>query len=455
MGDFVRGRFLSKERWFANLVLLGASAASVGAGLLAIWTARSFQVSMARQALLVGGPFCLGAVLLACLRLPLPRRTALSVTLVSLVTAAYIMEAYLRELPSLRVRLAARRFGIPYDGRSQFEVVRDLRKQGIEAYPAAFPAWQGLPSENSALLPLGGISSVTTVFCNEMGGYIVYRSDEHGFHNPEGIWSSGRFDVAVLGDSFTQGACVPTEQNFVELIRARYPATLNLGMVGNGPLLMLAGLKEYLTQVKPGIVLWVYMEGSDLTFDLNREKHYTRLTDYLLPDHRQGLLARQSECDALLRGLVDRVYDSLHAGTMHMGAPGGFWRLWSLRQILGLQIGETRLDPSSVDLPLFRQVLDEARQAVQGWGGRLYFVYLTTEPRYIDERQRRDMDWARGQVLSIVEDLKVRVIDLDVPFSRYPDIPKLYAYRGAHFSPEGNRLAAETILEALQASTSR
>jgi len=256
----------------------------------------------------------------------------LAVTLLSLVAASYIAEAYLRELPFLRLRLAARRFGIPFDARDQFQVVRDLRKQGPDVYPVTFPAWQGLPSADAPLLPLGGISDVTTVFCNEMGQYVVYRSDEHGFHNPKGIWSSARFDLAVLGDSFTQGACVPTEQNFVELLRRQYPATLNLGMVGNGPLLMLAGLKEFLTDLRPGVVLWVYTEGNDLTFDLNREKRFTRLTDYLLPDHRQGLLARQSECDTFLRRLTDREYISRETDTMGMSAPGRFWRLWSLRQ---------------------------------------------------------------------------------------------------------------------------
>src|SRR5260221_1960393 len=158
--------------------------ASAGAGLLAFGTARSFQVGMARQALLVGGPLCLGAGILICVRLPLPWRVALAMGLLSSVAAAYLAEPYLRELPFLRVRLAARRFGIPFDARSQFEVVRDLRRSEADVYPVTFPAWQGLPSEDAALLPLGGISRVTTVFCNEMGQYVQYRSDEHGFHNP-------------------------------------------------------------------------------------------------------------------------------------------------------------------------------------------------------------------------------------------------------------------------------
>lgn len=446
---------MSKERWFADSVLLASAAASVGAGVLALGTARSFHVGMARQVLLVGGAFCLAAAFLACLRLPLSRRTALAMTVLSLVAAAYMAEAWVRQLPAIRKRMAARRFGLPYDGRSQFEVVRDLRKQGDDAYPATFPAWQGLPAQGTDLLPLGGISSVTTVLCNEMGQYVVYRSDEHGFHNPEGIWSSSRFDLAALGDSFTEGACVPTEQNYVELIRREYPATLNLGMVGNGPLLMLAGLKEFLTQARPGIVLWFHMEGNDITFDLNREKRFPRLISYLQPGHRQGLLDLQAESDALLREASDQEYAKVEAGTMFMSGPGRFWRLWSLRQALGLQVGETLVDASQVDFPLFTQVLDEARRATLGWGGRLYFVYLPAEARFHEEKHRRAYDPIRSRVLSILGDLKIPVIDLLPPMSQQPEIGEMYAYPGMHYSPAGNRLVAQTVLSVIHPSTNR
>jgi len=147
---------VSKERWFTNSVLLAAAAASAGAGFLALGTARSFHVGAGRQALLVGGPLCLAAVFLACLRLPLSRRTALAMTVLSLAAAAYMAEVYVRQLPMIRKRMAARRFGLPYDGRTQFEVVRDLRKQGDNAYPATFPAWQGLPAQARICCPSGG-----------------------------------------------------------------------------------------------------------------------------------------------------------------------------------------------------------------------------------------------------------------------------------------------------------
>ena len=36
------------------------------------------------------------------------------------------------------------------------------------------------------VFPLAGVANKFTVFCNEMGEYTNYESDEHGFNNPRG-----------------------------------------------------------------------------------------------------------------------------------------------------------------------------------------------------------------------------------------------------------------------------
>ena len=101
------------------------------------------------------------------------------------------------------------------------------------------------------LVPLGSVSDVVTLLCNESGEWISYRSDSRGFNNPDEVWGSRRVDVAAIGDSFTQGYCVPRGTSFMDLIRQHDPATLNLGMAGNGPLMMLATLKEHLPASPP------------------------------------------------------------------------------------------------------------------------------------------------------------------------------------------------------------
>jgi hypothetical protein len=155
------------------------------------------------------------------------------------------------------------------------------------------------------VIPLGGVANKVTVLCNESGGWITYTSDEHGFNNPTGIWQSGQIDIAALGDSFTQGYCVPREKSFVGLIRQAYPATLNLGMAANGPIYMLATLQEYLPRFKPKVVLWFYFEGNDLV-ELQIEKKSGLLMGYLRNGLTQGLVARQKDIDQALTNYIER-----------------------------------------------------------------------------------------------------------------------------------------------------
>ena len=84
------------------------------------------------------------------------------------------------------------------DVRTRLEVVSAMRARGVKAYPDVFPMVLFAPSSgttiqsvltsnNEEFLPVGGMSTTTTVFCNESGEYIVYESDEHGFHDPRGM----------------------------------------------------------------------------------------------------------------------------------------------------------------------------------------------------------------------------------------------------------------------------
>src|SRR5262249_34116317 len=209
------------------------------------------------------------------------------------------------------------KFGVEIDTRGGFEVLADLRKQGVDAVPIITPSNHLFVEQpdgsiksvinirGSEVVPFGGISNKVTVLCNENGYYVTYESDEHGFNNPRGAWKSSRVDIAALGDSFPQGYCVPPDKNFVALIRQHYPATLNLGMAGNGPLLMLATLKEYLPLYRPKVVLWFYFEGNDLT-DLQSEKRNAILMRYLKDDFNQGLLTRQNDIDQALTHDIER-----------------------------------------------------------------------------------------------------------------------------------------------------
>ena len=366
----------------------------------------------------------------------------------------------------------AKRFGVEFDPRTKLEVINELRRQGIDAVPNVFPRklfgeQNDVPPKSAIrvngaeVLPLGGISNKITVLCNENGAYVTYASDEHGFHNPPGIWSLDHIDVAAVGDSFAHGACVPSDRNFVGLIRKHYPATLNLGAAGNGPLLVLASLKEYLPRVTPKIVLWFYFEGNDLG-ELSRELESPLLMAYTKGDFNQDLLDRQSDIDQALKQYLQeeerleiksqetaRQKDKM----MTVDTVKNIIKLSAVRQKLGLVDRGPILDEDAEttagvrELDMLRDILLEAKASVESWNGQLYFVYLPEWDRYArPQLARKD----RESVLRLVESLNILAIDLHPTFQAQADPLSLFPFRRfGHYNEEGHRLVAETVQQFL------
>lgn len=126
----------------------------------------------------------------------------------------------------------ARQQHVEFDTRNRLSVIMDLRQRGLDAWPqvgarAVYKEWpigssdSAIATEGVSIMPLGGIADKVIVLCNENGAYTIYASDEHGFHNPRGLWAS-EIAFAAVGDSFVLGACVSSDKNFVALLR-RWP----------------------------------------------------------------------------------------------------------------------------------------------------------------------------------------------------------------------------------------
>ena len=98
----------------------------------------------------------------------------------------------------------------------------------------------------------------------------------------------------MVGASAAVGECVPRSDSLVAQLRARYPRIVTLGAGGNGPLLELASIREYLPLLKPKRVLWIFAESHTPEY-LETESESPRLLRYLDGSYRQGLLEKQNE----------------------------------------------------------------------------------------------------------------------------------------------------------------
>ena len=143
----------------------------------------------------------------------------------------------------------ARTAKIDYDSRSILNVIKDLEKDGKKPYLVPTPyrffqyTWNQIPLKY--FFPLGGKSKATTVFCNENGPWINYKSDRYGYYNNDSVYDLESHSIILIGDSFVHGVCVPQEKTIAGALREKGFKTISLGIAGQGPLLELASLVEY------------------------------------------------------------------------------------------------------------------------------------------------------------------------------------------------------------------
>ncbi len=359
-----------------------------------------------------------------------------------------------------------------FDVRTRLEVVNDMRAEGINAYPDVFPMVLFAPSAGTTIrsvltskdeefLPVGGMSTTTTVFCNESGEYVVYESDEHGFHNPRGTWEKKPIEILALGDSYTHGVCVSSDQGFVAVVRSQHPHTMNLGVNSHGPLTSLATLKEYGPTLKPKLVLWFYYEGNDLRDLDGWEKNSPLLMKYLTSSFSQRLFERQDEIDRSLRSYLETaMLKAASSASLEQ-----LLKLHHLRNAIQLLytrhsteqgfpvelmdfLRHTGAPADPADLRLFEEILAEAQATAKTWEGRVVFVYLPTWERYrMPELASKDRD----NVLGIARRLNLHVVDIHTVFSAHPDPLSLFPFRRyAHYNEAGHRLVGEEVLRQLQ-----
>ena len=431
----------------------------------------------------LGSSVAMAVVLVLALLLPRPARARLALALGSLCAAIFPAELYLTvAVPSIPKERAARAAGQPFDHRSRPEVVRDLRSRGVDAVVffrnVSSDALTHTGPDGRVLPVLGGVSLATTVYCNESGQYAIYAADEHGFNNPRGSHERVPLQVALIGDSFTHGACVPREASIAGHVRDAFPRTLNLGATDSGPLSQLARFVEYAAPLRPRFVVWNWFEGNDLD-DLYKELLQAPLRRYLAAPVPLGLKARQAEIDHVARTAIDArlrwLEDNQKERRMSEDVKGRLL-LRSIRNRLATAalVMQSGAAPNvSEDGPRFHEelavverILAAAQNAVGSWGGDLVMVFLADSPRYCGAvptwlwRRYCVSEWVqtegiprsnyRDDVLAIFTRLGLPVVDGHAAFADTGRPADMFYYPGSHYSPAGYRVIADALLRKLR-----
>lgn len=342
----------------------------------------------------------------------------------------------------------AKKYGVKYDGRDRLQVVLDCRKTNQNCFPSVPPITftdNGLKLADSVLFPLAGVANATVIGCNESGYYSTYKTDRFGFRNPSASWlNSVPIDLAFVGDSYAIGDCVNEGESFADKLREAYPRVIDLAYAGNGPLIELATIKEYLSGRQVRFVFWVYFERNDFT-NLERSKNVETLVKYLEPDFTQDLVLKKDKINAAMRDYVNNRIEVQEQGRAKV-LPNLRLLFWKIRNRKPSSIGTRK--SINYDLPMFQEILVSAKHTVEESGGQLVFVYLPEYERFNSEVQKAPWSASRikGEVVDMVNSLGIDLIDIEPAFRMVEDPLNLFPFRiQGHYNETGHSIVASEI----------
>ena len=315
----------------------------------------------------------------------------------SITFALYSFEIYLtldkKNLHTQQKKIYQLETGKKYDDRSKFQVYNDLKKKN-KSVSVVVPPNNFL--NNTEIVPLSGISNSNTINCNENGYYFIYDSDRYGFNNPDNEWEKNNIDFLLVGDSFTQGACVNRPNDISSVLRTKFnKSSLNLGFNGNGPLLQYAGLREYLKE-NTKIILWFYFENNDLE-DLSEELKSGILQKYLKDlNYSQNLKSKQDKIN-------EKVFQKIKNHNELSFDIVKFIKIYNTRLAIKPKKGnELELPPE------YKTILKLANELAKDNKSKLYFVYLPEYNRYINKINDKNY----FLIKKMVKDLNIPLIDV-------------------------------------------
>ena len=346
-----------------------------------------------------------------------------------------------------------------FDSRSTLEVINELKKTNSNVYPNVLPKFliNDKTFVSSNLLPLGSISYSTTIYDNENGEYPIIKLDKYGFNNIEDFYKEGFLEIALIGDSFTEGYSVKQNENILSFILDNNYKAISIAKAGNGPLLQYASYVEYVKNLKPRNIIWLYHTNdfNDLKHELNSNILLKYLEDR---DYSQNLTNKQKEIDNLLKKYIkNKLNQEIVNNNKNLKNKikfnNTFFRVIKFNNTRNIiaNILSSKMDNPEIDkmyLEIYEKILLNVISDLRTWNGKLYFLYLPSQ----EEFKFKNEDFSKKYILEIINNLKIQYGDISKEFVLTNSDPLAYfPYRmPGHYNKEGYEIIAEKIISLIE-----
>ena len=347
------------------------------------------------------------------------------------------IDSYLSRPEVVDRRIAnARALGVNFSPHRPIDVIAGNNLgQVLQVTPEDFNSPDLYPLSNPALSPV--------ILCNESGQWVVIETDELGFNNPRGQWDKAT-DLMLIGDSYTEGWCVPQGRAFADHIRAAFPLTINLGRAGRGPLSELAMLIEYTPALRPKRIVWFFHDND--FGNLAAEQTIPILLRYF-GEFSQHLYERREIVNREVREFMD---DALARLLPRRGLP-----FYGTRHLINGVIRSFRASVTEPSQPnmvgLFRNVMARAKEVAEVWGAELTFVYLR-------DYRTQEFEAQREKILNVVAVLGIPVYDIGADITNGRQLHRLTADHPVtavgnmrrHYNRMGHKVVGRLVVEWLR-----
>ena len=379
-----------------------------------------------------------------------------------IITFSSILGLYFHEIMIRSNIFKKKDISLPnnFDQRDGKEIVAELKREKKKAFhlisPTNFLFSDGVKlfnkNLNKQVFPLAGVSKVLTPLCNELGEWVVYKSDRFGFNNPDKNWDNSKIDFLIIGDSFAHGACARANKDIRGQIEKKTnKTTLTLGYGGNGPLLAMASYLEFNNIVNPDYLIWVYYEHSDLV-DLSKEMSYSEiLKNYFKSNYTQNISKFQNEIDKKLIDTYNKkIFLSIlklqrtRKATIDLLVNKFFSKK---KELLVNEKGSELIPITNVkQLNYFEDILLRINEEVQKNDQKLLFVYLPSFERYFNKKNV--IDFYSKEIFEILNKNNILYLDILEKFNNHNDPVSFFPLRrSAHFTEEAYDMITDEIIK--------